>query len=152
LEGSNSSDTRDYRPGFAAIREFEMVRSPLLDCGIEKEEVRQMAKALGLRNWDMPARPCLATRIPYGEPISLEKLRMVECAEEKLAALGFDNVRVRHHGDVARIELPSREMPRFLNMDLFRRVSQLVKSCGFTYVALDMDGYRMGSSNEAIAT
>lgn len=150
LEGSNSSDMLDYRPGFAAIRELGTVRSPLLDCGIEKEEVRQMAKALGLKNWGMPARPCLATRIPYGEPISREKLRMVECAEERLAELGFDNARVRHHGAVARIELPAQEMPRFLNMELLRQVSRLVKSCGFTYVALDMDGYRMGSCNEAI--
>ncbi len=150
LEGSNSSDMRDYRPGFAAIREFEAVRSPLLECGIEKEEVRQIAKALGLKNWDMPARPCLATRIPYGEPLSWENLRMVECAEEKLAELGFDNVRVRHHGAVARIELPSQEMPRLLNMELLRQVSRLVKSCGFTYVALDADGYRMGSCNEVL--
>ncbi|NLO90113.1 MAG: ATP-dependent sacrificial sulfur transferase LarE [Clostridia bacterium] len=150
LEGSNSSDTGDYRPGLEAVRSFEMVRSPLLDCGIEKDDVRQIAKFLGLENWNRPARPCLATRIPYGEPLSLEKLEMVDRAEERLADLGFKNVRVRYHGTVARIEIAPEEMAGILKPELLRRISREVKACGFNYVALDLDGYRTGSLNEVI--
>lgn len=150
LEGSNSSDTLDYRPGLAAVRSFEMVRSPLLDCGLEKNEIRRIARLLGLKNWDRPARPCLASRIPYGEPLTPEKLEMVDRAEERLAALGLKNVRVRYHGTVARIEIDRDEMPGVLEPELLRRISREVKDCGFTYVALDLDGYRTGSLNEVI--
>ncbi|HHW40802.1 MAG TPA: ATP-dependent sacrificial sulfur transferase LarE [Syntrophomonadaceae bacterium] len=150
LEGSNNSDTRDYRPGLAAVRSFEMVRSPLQDCGLEKNEIRQIARLLGLKNWDRPARPCLASRIPYGEPLSLEKLEMVDRAEDRLAGLGLKNVRVRYHGTVARIEIDPDEMPGVLEPELLRQISREVKACGFTYVALDLDGYRTGSLNEVI--
>jgi len=151
LEGSNRSDTRDYRPGLAAVRSFEMVKSPLLDCGLDKGEVRRLAKSLGLGNWDQPARPCLASRIPYGEPLSLKKLEMVSEAEARLADLGISNVRVRYHGPVARIEIDPAEMSRVLEPELLRLISREVKSCGFTYVALDLDGYRTGSLNEVIS-
>jgi uncharacterized protein len=150
LEGSNGSDTRDYRPGLAAVRSFEMVRSPLLDCGLEKSEVRQIARLLGLKNWNQPARPCLASRIPYGEPLSLKKLEMVSEAEARLADLGITNVRVRYHGQVARIEIDPDEMAGVLKPELLRQISGEVKACGFTYVALDLDGYRTGSLNEVI--
>ncbi len=150
LEGSNRSDTRDYRPGLEATRSFEAVRSPLLDCGLEKSEVRQIARLLGLKNWNQPARPCLASRIPYGEPLSLKKLEMVSEAEARLADLGITNVRVRYHGQVARIEIDPDEMAGVLKPELLHQISGEVKACGFTYVALDLDGYRTGSLNEVI--
>lgn len=150
LEGSNLSDTGDYRPGLAAVRSLEMVKSPLLECDLEKREVRTLARLLGLRNWNRPARPCLASRIPYGEPLSLSKLQLVARAEDKLIDLGLANVRVRYHGSLARIEVDPAEMQRLLNRESLQAISREVKSCGFTYVALDLDGYRTGSFNEVI--
>jgi len=148
LVGTNKSDENDYRPGMKAARSFEMVKSPLLDCGINKEEVRRLAKALGLDNWNKPAAACLASRIPYGEALTSEKLNMIAQAEARLADLGLSQVRVRCHGSLARVEVGEGDLPKVLNTAMLRLLSREVKSCGFTYVALDADGYRTGSLNE----
>jgi uncharacterized protein len=151
LDGTNLSDTGDYRPGLAAVSSLEMVKSPLLECGLGKSEVRALARLQGLRNWNRPARPCLASRIPYGEPLSLSKLQMVARAEDKLAGLGITHARVRYHGALARIEVDPAEMQDLLNQESLQVISRELKSCGFTYVALDLDGYREGSLNEVLS-
>lgn len=150
IEGTNASDLEDLRPGIAALKSFETVRSPLAECGLTKEDIRMIARLLGLRNWNRPASPCLATRIPFGEPLTKEKLEKVSHAEDSLSELGFSNFRVRYHGNLARIEIAQNEFPKALQLELLKLISQKVKSCGFTYVTLDLDGYRTGSFHEAL--
>jgi uncharacterized protein len=150
LDGTNRSDRSDYRPGLAAARSFDLVHSPLLDCGLDKREVRRLARQLGLPNWNLPAQACLASRIPYGEPLTLEKLRQIADAEAALAEFGLSNFRVRHHGRVARIEVDPEEWGEILHPDTLRSISRRVKACGFVYAALDLDGYRTGSMNEVL--
>lgn len=150
LEGTNFSDLQDYRPGMDAVKSLEMVKSPLLDCKLEKEEIRTLAQSLQLRNWDQPAGACLASRIPYGERISMIKLASIAEAEARLHRLGISNVRVRHHGSIARVEVPREEFPLVLNPDFLNLMSQEVKACGFTYVTLDVDGYNTGSLNKCL--
>jgi len=147
LDGTNADDLNDHRPGRRAAREAG-VRSPLLDAGLTKAEIRELSRRHGLPTADRPASPCLASRLPYGTPVTAETLRQVGAAEEKLHALGFNPVRVRHHGTLARLEV----MPA----DLLRAaaaaaaiVGQL-KPLGYTYVALDLTGYRTGSLNEVL--
>ena len=150
LDGTNRSDCRDYRPGMAAIRSFDNVYSPLLECGLDKQEVRRLARDLGLSNWDLPAQACLASRIPYGVPLTLESLEQVARAEAVLVELGLRNVRVRHHGLIARIEIAPEELDRVLNREMLQVISGRIKACGFAYVTLDLDGYRTGSLNEVL--
>jgi uncharacterized protein len=126
------------------------VKSPLLDCGLEKQEIRSLAKALGLESWNRPAGACLASRFPYGERLTGEKVEAIAQAEAQLLALGLRNVRVRYHGPVARIEVSPAELPGILNHEFLQKISRAVKACGFTYVALDLDGYRTGSLNEVL--
>ncbi len=147
LDGTNADDVGDFRPGQEAARE-RGVRSPLLEAGITKAEVRALARMLGLPNWDKPAAACLSSRIPYGTPVTREVLRRVEAAEEALRDLGFRQLRVRHHDTVARIEVPPEEFERLL---AYRdEVVQRVKSAGYVYVTLDLQGFRSGSSNEVL--
>jgi uncharacterized protein len=150
LDGTNRSDCSDYRPGMAAIRSFDTVASPLLECGLEKQEVRRLARRLGLSNWNLPAQACLASRIPYGVPLTLEKLEQVARAEAVLAELGLGNVRVRHHGQIARIEVAPEELDKVLHRELLPVISSRIKACGFAYATLDLDGYRTGSLNEVL--
>ncbi|MGI5920523.1 MAG: ATP-dependent sacrificial sulfur transferase LarE [Syntrophomonadaceae bacterium] len=150
LEGSNHSDLQDFRPGMEAIRSLDMVKSPLLECKLDKDEIRLLAQYHHLANWDQPAAACLASRIPYGDRLSVEKLRAVDEAETRLRRLGFANVRVRHHGSLARIEVLPEDIRLFLEPGLLPIISQEVKACGFTYVALDIDGYRTGSLNKCL--
>ncbi len=150
LDGTNRSDIGDYRPGLAATRSFDLVHSPLLECGLDKQEVRQLARQLGLPNWNLPAQACLASRIPYGEPLTLAKLQQIAEAEAALAGLGLSNFRVRHHGQVARIEVDPEEWSKILNPDTLQSISSQVKACGFAYASLDLDGYRTGSMNEVL--
>ena len=152
LDGTNRSDCGDYRPGMAAIRGFETVHSPLLECGLAKPEVRRLARQLGLPNWNLPAQACLASRIPYGEPLTLEKLEQIARAEAILIEFGLENVRVRHHGQIARIEVAPEELVKVLKPELLQEISRRIKVCGFTYAALDLDGYRTGSLNEVLAS
>ncbi len=148
-DGTNADDIGDYRPGRQAARE-KGVRSPLLDCGMTKAEIREMSRNAGLPTWNEPASACLSSRVPYGQMVTIEKLSMVDKAEIALKQLGFRQVRVRHHGDVARIEIAQEEMPRALDPEMARRIFEELKALGFKYVTLDLEGYRTGSLNEAL--
>ena len=148
-EGSTIDDISDHRPGRRAIKELQ-IRSPLEEAGLKKEEIRRLSKLWNLPTWDRPSFACLASRFPYGETISLEGLRMVDKAEQFLIDLGFRQVRVRHHGHMARIEISRVETDRFLEPTIRDQVNRKLKELGFTYVALDLEGYRSGSMNEIL--
>lgn len=148
-DGVNLSDYGDYRPGIAACDE-EGIWHPFVDAAVTKEDIRAMAQGLGLPIWNKPSSACLASRIPYGEPITPENLRMVEEAEEYLKSLGFLQLRVRSHGRVARIELLKQDMSRA--MDCRDEIARMLKTIGFDYVALDLEGFRSGSMNEVLWT
>lgn len=148
-DGTNADDVGDYRPGREAAAE-KAVRSPLLECGLTKMEIRELSRSAGLPTWNEPASACLSSRVPYGQMVTIEKLSMVDKAEIALKQLGFRQVRVRHHGDVARIEVAEEEMPNALDPEMARRMSAALKALGFKYAALDLEGYRTGSLNEAL--
>ena len=148
-DGSNEDDKDDYRPGLRAKEELG-VRSPLAESGLKKEEVREISRSLKLPTAHKSSSPCLASRIPYGEKITEEKLRMIEEAEEFLKAKGFDGVRVRVHGNMARIEVAPQEIARLSSPGTRTSVTKRLRSLGFTYIALDMEGYRTGSLNEVL--
>ena len=149
LEGSNVDDLGDYRPGLSALRESS-VKSPLCDAGMTKADIRELSRELGLPAWDKPSMACLASRIPYGEPVTPDKLRMVEQAEEILLQMGFGQIRVRHHGKVARIECAPEDFAGFLDAQTRKELSQRFQEIGFPYTSLDLQGYRTGSLNETI--
>jgi pyridinium-3,5-biscarboxylic acid mononucleotide sulfurtransferase len=148
-DGSNADDVGDYRPGRQAAREVG-VHSPLEECGLTKAEIRELSRRAGLPTWDEPASACLSSRVPYGQVVTIEKLSMVDKAEITLKELGFRQVRVRHHGDVARIEVAEEELPRALDSEMACQMSAALKALGFKYVTLDLEGYRTGSLNEAL--
>lgn len=145
LDGSNASDTDDFRPGRQAAKEFG-VRSLLEELGITKEEVRQISKKLGLSTYNKPAAACLSSRFPYGKRITYEALRIVETAEEYIKSLGISQVRVRHYEIFCRIEVLKKEMPLLLKRQ--NEIVDKLKNLGYTYVTLDLEGYRTGSMNE----
>ncbi len=147
--GTNSDDLGDYRPGLEAAANAE-VRSPLVESGINKEDVRALAKLDGLPVWDKPAQPCLASRIPYGTPVSIESMRMIAIAERGLRELGFRVVRVRHYGETARIELPVEDIPRFESLAMRGNAEAAVRVAGYQNIELDRRGFRSGSLNEAL--
>ena len=148
-EGSNLDDNGDYRPGLKAIEELG-VKSPLRHIGFSKEQIRILSKYLGLPTWEKQSFACLASRFVYGEEITEEKLRMVDRGEQLLLDLGFHQVRVRIHGNIARIELNPDEFDRFMKEDVRKKVYTSLKEYGFTYVTLDIRGYRTGSMNEVL--
>lgn len=148
LNGTQLDDLGDHRPGLKAAEQFR-VKSPLVEAGFTKEDVRQYSRLLGLSTWDKPAEACLSSRIPHGERVTVEKLGQVEKAEGLLKDLGFRVVRVRHHGAIARIEVGQDEMEKFSDEALCLRVVEHLKSLGFLYVTLDLQGYRVGSLNRA---
>ncbi|MCP2240525.1 ATP-dependent sacrificial sulfur transferase LarE [Thermoanaerobacterium thermosaccharolyticum] len=150
LDGTNADDTGDFRPGRRAAKELG-VKSPLLECGFTKDDIREMSKRLGLPTWNKPAYACLSSRFPYGQEITSEKLSMVEKSEEYLLNLGFVGFRVRHHGDVARIELNPDQINMMMDENIRKKVVSKLKEIGFKYVSLDLEGYRTGSMNEAIS-
>jgi uncharacterized protein len=146
-DGSNRDDLGDYRPGRKAAGE-KNVKSPLAECGFSKAEIRQLAAAWGLPIWDKPATPCLSSRIAYGEPVTPERLAMIDRAERFLRDRGFQPLRVRYHkGDVARIEVSVEQLPKFADDEFRRQVIAHFKSLGFKYVSLDLEGFRSGSMN-----
>lgn len=148
-EGSNMDDNGDYRPGLVAVRELG-VKSPLRHVELSKAEIRELSHRLGLPTWNKQSFACLSSRFAYGETISEEKLAMVDRAEQLLLDLGFHQVRVRIHGTIARIELLPEEFPKILTDDVRKNVYLQLKSFGFTYVTLDLLGYRTGSMNETL--
>ena len=149
LDGANADDRGDYRPGRKAARELG-VRSPLDDAGLTKAEIRELSRRAGLPTWDEPASACLSSRIPYHSEVTPEKLAMIERAEDALIALGFRVCRVRHHGDVARVELGPGEMARALEPETRDAIVRDLKAIGYRYITLDLQGYRMGSLNEGV--
>ena len=148
-DGNNADDVGDYRPGRQAAKELN-VRSPLIEAGLTKAEIRQLSERAGLPVWDRPASACLSSRIPYGMPVTIEKLSVIERGEARLRALGFRQMRVRHHGDVVRIEIAPDEMPSALNVEMAQRIAAAFKQLGFKFVTLDLEGYRQGALNEAL--
>lgn len=146
-EGSNIDDLGDYRPGLRAVAE-QGVRSPLREAGLTKQDIRTLSHAYGLPTWNKPAFACLSSRFPYGETITREKLNQIDQAEQYLFDQGFSQVRVRHHGSIARIEILPAEMPRLLQSGMAKSIQTYFKTIGFTYSALDLLGYRTGSMNE----
>ena len=150
LDGSNTDDLSDYRPGMKALQELR-IASPLREAGMAKADIRELSRRFGLPTWNKPAFACLASRIPYGEPITGESLARVEKAEEALAACGFRQLRVRSHGAIARIEVAPEERKLFFNEETLDAVSRAIKACGFVYVAFELEGYRTGSLNKEIS-
>ena len=145
-DGNNADDAGDYRPGRQAARELQ-VRSPLIEAELTKAEIRQLAQRAGLPIWDRPASACLSSRIPYGMPVTIEKLSVIERGEARLRALGFRQMRVRHHGEIVRIEIAPEEMPRALDLEMTQRIATAFKELGFQFVTLDLEGYRTGALN-----
>ena len=149
LEASNRDDMKDYRPGHKAVKELG-ARSPLVEAGLSKADIRALSKERGLVTWDKPSAACLASRIPYGETITRAKLASIEEGEAFLVSLGFEACRLRHHGTLARIEVPEPEMTKLLNGRLRHKIVEKLKALGFRYVTFDLEGYRSGSMNEAL--
>jgi pyridinium-3,5-biscarboxylic acid mononucleotide sulfurtransferase len=148
-DGSNIDDLGDYRPGMKAVKELGVV-SPLKEAGFSKEDIRAMSREMGLATWDKQAFACLSSRFPYGQKITREKLEMVDKAEQFLLDSGFRQVRVRHHGEIARIEVSMLERSKFFNDEFMDIVYAKFKEIGFTYTSLDLKGYRTGSMNETL--
>jgi uncharacterized protein len=147
IDGANADDTGDHRPGLMAARELG-VRSPLQEVGLTKAEIRVLARSMDLPNWDQPSNACLASRIPYGDPITLDKLSRVAQAEQVLRELGVRQMRVRDHGQIARIELEARDLQ--VAFEHRGQIVRTLRALGYTYVALDLDGFRSGSMNEVL--
>src|SRR5713101_4297571 len=148
--GVNADDTLDSRPGHRAATEHQVL-APLLDAGLSKAEIRLLSHRAGLPTWDRPASACLASRLPYGTEVTSERLGLVERGEAALRALGFRQFRVRLHDRLARVEIAPDEMPRALAPEISAAIADLLKAAGFTYVALDLEGYRQGSLNETLS-
>jgi uncharacterized protein len=147
--GMNADDTHDFRPGQRAAKDHAVL-APLAEAGLTKLEVRALAKAAGYTLWDRPAAPCLSSRVEYGREVTREVLAQVEQGEESLRRLGFRELRVRHHGDLARVEIARAELSRALSMEMFDAISAALRKCGFKYVTLDCSGFRSGSMNDLL--
>jgi uncharacterized protein len=147
--GVNTDDTSDFRPGHRAADEHKVL-APFLEVGLSKSEIRSLSRAAGLPTADLPASACLSSRLPYGTEVTVERLAQVERGEEILRELGFRQLRLRHHGELARIEIDPHELPRALDPDMAKRIVELIKPLGFRYVSLDLEGYRTGSLNEVL--
>jgi uncharacterized protein len=148
--GVNADDTLDFRPGHRAAMEHQVL-TPLLDAGLNKAEIRFLSQRAGLSTWDRPASACLASRLPYGTEVTPERLGLVERGEAALRVLGFRQFRVRLHDKLARVEISSDEMPRALTPEMAAAIADRLKAAGFTYVTLDLQGYRQGSLNETLS-
>jgi len=148
-DGSNYDDVGDYRPGRKALAELG-IRSPLCEVELTKDEIRRLSKKKGLSTWDKPASPCLATRIPYGTPVTRDALRRIADGEQYLRDLGIRECRLRHHGNIARIEVDAKGMSLLLKNQILQGLVKQIKALGYTYVTLDLGGYRSGSLNEEL--
>lgn len=149
IDGANADDAGDYRPGMAAAR-LHGVRSPLMEAGLTKTDVRDLSRLSGLPTWDKPSAPCLSSRIAYGDPITPEKLRRIEKGEQALRGLGFPVVRLRTHGEVARIEVPAEEIERLASMPTRGKVAKALRELGFTFIAIDAEGFLSGNLNRSL--
>lgn len=149
VDGTNADDLGDYRPGRAAASE-QRVRSPLVEVGMHKSEIRELSRRAGLPTWDKPASPCLSSRIAYGTPVTIEKLRVVDNGEDILRKLGFREFRVRHHGELVRLEIAPNELDLALRRDVADELARAFRALGFRYVTLDLQGYRTGAMNEIL--
>jgi uncharacterized protein len=149
FDGSNADDVGDYRPGRTAAHEAD-IKSPLIEAGIRKEDLRLLSKDWGLPTWNLPAMPCLSSRLPYGVEVTPERLEQIEEAESFIRSLGFRDFRVRHHEDLARIEISQGELAKVLDLGLFRAINEHLKSLGYQYVTIDLQGFRSGSLNELL--
>ena len=147
--GVNTDDQGDFRPGQQAALQHHVL-APLLDAGLGKAEIRDLARKTGLRVWDKPASACLSSRIEYGRPVTPEALQVVERGEDALRALGFRQFRVRHHGDIVRVEIAREELPRALTADMAREFTAIFKKLGFKFITLDLEGFRSGSMNSLL--
>jgi len=147
--GVNTDDQGDFRPGHRAAQEHEVL-SPFLDVSLSKEEIRALSREAGLPTAEMPASACLASRLPYGTKVTPERLKQVEQGEDLLRELGFRQVRLRHHGMLARVEIEPSELPRALDPDMAKRIVEAIKPLGFRFVSLDLEGYRTGALNEVL--
>jgi pyridinium-3,5-biscarboxylic acid mononucleotide sulfurtransferase len=150
LDGLNADDMDDYRPGRKAA-ETHKVRSPLMEVGLTKEEIRELSRRAGLPTADLPASACLSSRFPYGVQITREKLEIVDKGEEALSELGFHIFRVRHHENLVRLEFGPEDLKRAMNADIASRLEKIFKKLGYKYVTLDLSGYRTGSGNEVLS-
>lgn len=150
IEGTNADDAHDYRPGLRALQAMPQVRSPLREAGFTKQEIRELSRAWGLPSWNKPSAACLASRVVYGEPVTAAKLRQIEEAEGFIRQYVTGQVRVRHHGDLARIEVAPEALARLVAPETSQAVVARLRELGFRYVTLDLAGYRMGSMNEAL--
>jgi uncharacterized protein len=148
-DGSNYDDLNDYRPGVKAVRELK-IRSPLQEALLTKDDIRLLSKEMDLPTWNKPSNSCLATRIPYGDEITLEKLKRIEQAESFIHNLGFEQVRVRDYNKLAKIEVGEKDLLLLMEKDLKEKVIFKLKKLGFIYIALDLQGYRTGSMNEEL--
>ena len=148
--GTNMDDLGDFRPGLNAAKQYG-VRSPLVDAGLTKAEIRELSKGMDLPTWDKPAQACLSSRIPYGTPVSVESLTRIAKAEEFLHDLGIRQLRVRHHDTIARIEVEPSDFLTLIDEDVRQRVNEFFRSIGYSYVTLDLEGFRSGSLNEVLA-
>jgi len=149
--GVNADDTLDFRPGHRAATEHQVL-APLLEAGLRKSEIRSLSRRAGLPTWDRPASACLASRLPYGTEVTVERLGLVERGEAALRELGFRQFRVRLHDKLARVEISPQEMPRAFAPEMAASIARRLKAAGFAYVALDLEGYRQGSLNETLST
>jgi pyridinium-3,5-biscarboxylic acid mononucleotide sulfurtransferase len=149
--GVNRDDLGDYRPGQGAAK-IHHVKAPLVDAGLTKAEIRQLSRRAGLSTWDRPAAACLSSRVPYGTPVTVQTIRTIEQGEEAIRALGFRQFRVRFHGELVRIEIAKSELAKALSPESAAAFTAIFKQLGFLYVTLDLEGYRQGSLNAALAT
>ncbi len=149
LDGTNADDLLDYRPGRRAVA-LHGVRSPLAETGFTKNEIREISKELGLATWDDPSSPCLSSRFPYGQRITIESLSRVEKAEELIRLFGIEEVRVRDHGDIARIEVREKDMDRLMHPENRKLIAERLKELGYLFVSLDLEGYKSGSMNRVL--
>lgn len=150
IDGTNFDDIGDYRPGLKALRELK-IKSPLLECRLTKEEIRSLSRKLGLSTWDKPPYACLLTRIPYGHELKLEDFEKIEEAEKYMMSIGFRAVRVRCHGDLARIEVNREDRRGLFDEKILDEISKKLKEIGFKYITMDIEGYRIGSLNETMS-
>ena len=149
IYGVNKDDLGDYRPGQNAAK-IHLVKSPLVEAGLTKAEIRELSRLSGLPTWDRPASACLSSRIPYGTPVTRETVKTVETGEEAMKRLGFRQFRVRYHGELVRLEIAREELPRAMTQEMAAAFVEMFKPLGFKYVTLDLEGYRQGSMNEVL--